>query len=589
MAHKPLKNYLACVAIDIGTTGTGYAFSMLEEFRINQLDVTLNDPWTEEFRVLLALKAPTCILFDPTMKFHAFGYEAENKYTDLATKDAHGDWYYFERFKLHLFKTEIAMDLQIEDAIGKKVSALLVVTEAIKYIRERALACLARHQPQMREHQVQWVLTVPSIWKQSATNFIQAAATKAGIKSSNLIIANESNAASVFCLFDRSERGNIRGLDTQPVGTKYMVVDIGGGTTDITVHERVSKMEIREAYEPSGLSLGGVAVDEAFVTFMTELLGEGTMNRFRVQACNEFVKWIKEFERLKQDVPAIDKKANQAFLIHIPNRLNEIYKSLNDKTISELTKSGKFKYKGKIKMTDGKMQFEMNIIQDVFKTVTDKISDHLTTLLKFDELSSVLMLIFVGGTVESKLVQQTMIQKYQNSKRCVLYPNEPGTVVLKGAVILGHVANMVDQRLLRHTYGSGIKVPFKEGVHPEKLKIESAGGVWCRGVFKPFMMAGTPVKVGTTLRNEIEAVNYEDSVFAVYKTDKRGAEYITDDTCQQVCKVWMNNVLPAKSKKPQTYVVKYTFSENELIIELTLKETKNKYVITSELEFEGMF
>lgn len=348
-------------------------------------------------------------------------------------------------------------------------------------------------------------------------------------------------------------------------------------------------MEIREAYEPSGLSLGGVAVDEAFVTFMTELLGEGTMNRFRVQACNEFVKWIKEFERLKQDVPAIDKKANQAFLIHIPNRLNEIYKSLNDKTISELTKSGKFKYKGKIKMTDGKMQFEMNIIQDVFKTVTDKISDHLTTLLKFEELSSVLMLIFVGGTVESKLVQQTMIQKYQNSKRCVLYPNEPGTVVLKGAVILGHVANMVDQRLLRHTYGSGIKVPFKEGVHPEKLKIESAGGVWCRGVFKPFMMAGTPVKVGTTLRNEIEAVNYEDSVFAVYKTDKRGAEYITDDTCQQVCKVWMNNVLPAKSKKPQTYVVKYTFSENELIIELTLKETKNKYVITSELEFEGMF
>lgn len=111
MAHKPLKNYLACVAIDIGTTGTGYAFSTLEKFRINQLDVTLNDPWTEEFRGLLALKAPTCILFDPTMKFHAFGYEAENKYTDLATKDAHGDWYYFERIKLHLFKTEVSLSL----------------------------------------------------------------------------------------------------------------------------------------------------------------------------------------------------------------------------------------------------------------------------------------------------------------------------------------------------------------------------------------------------------------------------------------------------------------------------------------------
>ena len=342
-------------------------------------------------------------------------------------------------------------------------------------------------------------------------------------------------------------------------------------------------------YEPSGLSQGGVAVDEAFVKLMTGILGEATMDRFRVQACNEFVKWMKEFENLKQEVPAIEKKATPAFVISIPSRLNEIYKSLNDKPISDLTKSGKFKYKDKIKVADGKMQFEINIIQDVFKTVTDKISDHLNALFKVSEISSVLMLIFVGGTAESRLVQQTMIQKYQNSKRHVLYPKEPGTVVLKGAVILGHVVNTEDQRLIRHTYGSGIKVPFKEGVHPENLKIESAGGSWCRGVLKPFLMAGTPVKVGMVIQYEIEAVNYEDSVFAVYKTEKRGAEYITDDTCQQVCKVWMNNILPAKSKKPQTYVVKYTFMETELVIELTLKETGSKYHITSDIEFEEIF
>lgn len=72
-------------------------------------------------------------------------------------------------------------------------------------------------------------LHTSSDWRSWKSVYFQA-----GIKSSNLIIANESNAASVFCLFDRSERGNIRGLDTQPVGTKYMVVDIGGVNLSLT-------------------------------------------------------------------------------------------------------------------------------------------------------------------------------------------------------------------------------------------------------------------------------------------------------------------------------------------------------------------
>lgn len=41
-------------------------------------------------------------------------------------------------------------------------------------------------------------------------------------------------------------------------------------------------MEIREVYELLGLLLGGVVVDEVFVIFMVELLGEGIMNCFRV-------------------------------------------------------------------------------------------------------------------------------------------------------------------------------------------------------------------------------------------------------------------------------------------------------------------
>lgn len=45
------------------------------------------------------------------MKFYVFGYEVENKYIDLVIKDVYGDWYYFERFKLYLFKIEVSLSL----------------------------------------------------------------------------------------------------------------------------------------------------------------------------------------------------------------------------------------------------------------------------------------------------------------------------------------------------------------------------------------------------------------------------------------------------------------------------------------------
>lgn len=51
----------------------------------------------------VSLKTSTCVLFDPTKKFNSFGYDAEEKYSNLALDDNHHDWYYFRRFKMMLY------------------------------------------------------------------------------------------------------------------------------------------------------------------------------------------------------------------------------------------------------------------------------------------------------------------------------------------------------------------------------------------------------------------------------------------------------------------------------------------------------
>jgi hypothetical protein len=89
---------LFVVAIDFGTTYSGYAFS-----NIHHKDEIFTYNWIEG--ISQAPKTPTSILFTPQKSFQAFGYEAEEFV-----------WiYFFMLIKESLLKTNIdfAFDLHV--------------------------------------------------------------------------------------------------------------------------------------------------------------------------------------------------------------------------------------------------------------------------------------------------------------------------------------------------------------------------------------------------------------------------------------------------------------------------------------------
>ncbi|WAQ95250.1 HS12A-like protein, partial [Mya arenaria] len=110
------SKYLLVASIDFGTTFSGWAFSFKHEFERDPLKVFAKQ-WTGEH---VSLKAPTCALIRPDGRsMEAFGYEAENRYAELAIENCHHSWFYFKRFKMLL-------DTVIEDALGKKLTAKTV-------------------------------------------------------------------------------------------------------------------------------------------------------------------------------------------------------------------------------------------------------------------------------------------------------------------------------------------------------------------------------------------------------------------------------------------------------------------------------
>lgn len=81
-------------------------FRFIKYFRHEPLKIFTN-AWYSEGMVLSTSKAPTAVLFDPDGKFEAFGFEADEKYSNLVDEESSDGWYYFQNFKMELYKQAV--------------------------------------------------------------------------------------------------------------------------------------------------------------------------------------------------------------------------------------------------------------------------------------------------------------------------------------------------------------------------------------------------------------------------------------------------------------------------------------------------
>lgn len=102
MASKA-RDHIVVVAIDFGTTYSGYAYSFLSDFIKYKTD-HLNKIHINNWNCgdLMSEKTPTTLLLDKNKEFVSFGYAAENDYSSM-TEEKRKEHYYFRRFKMMLY------------------------------------------------------------------------------------------------------------------------------------------------------------------------------------------------------------------------------------------------------------------------------------------------------------------------------------------------------------------------------------------------------------------------------------------------------------------------------------------------------
>lgn len=465
----------------------------------------------------------------------------------------------------------IALD-DAEDSPQRLIVAFL------RKIYERALAELAKHGYDASE--IRWCLTVPAIWDDYQKRVMRTAAHEAGMptEEGRLILALEPEAAAHHARVCgvRSSASDDDGRLTAP-GARYMVVDCGGGTVDITGYrndEAGLMIEIGRVY---GDLCGSAYLNKAFeeIVLTKRLGGVEEMDRLQVECPTALEELLDAWERAKLHA-TVD--VDQPLYLHISAAL--------DRRLSEQTRTMLADLQGGV---DDHIVVTPDEVRDVFEQVVPKIlrlvDDQLTEMVEPGHAPTVLPVVLLAGGFAGSPYLKQRVQQHLAGKAEVLPVPRPAVAVLAGGV---HFAYEPQTRARRSkfTYGIDLAKPFREGIDPaDTLYVSKSGERFCDKTFDALVVAGETMRTGQEASRVYIPIESDESSMGIdfFATRDPHPRYISDPGCHKVgtLKVDLSRVmhLPWEDRGVR---VTMKLGETEIAVKVTVEGTDTQLDTTLE-------
>lgn len=533
------ENYLIVAAIDFGTTFSGYAYSSRHAFQIDPLKVTMKS-WVDPSSSMIYKKTSTCILFTKEKEFSEFGFDAEAKYLDLLLDDDNTDekakdWYFFRRFKMALYELQSGdQEVLIEDETGKSLPAMVVFSESLRYLKQSVIDCVSKQLIGIELTDIKWIVTVPAIWSDPAKAFMRKAALEAGIDSKMLTIVLEPEAAATFVKHLPVERrvdgqeGDV--FQTFSSGSKYIVVDAGGGTVDITAHEVREDGHVGELIKATGGNWGSTTVDEEYLVFLKKFIGETATTLINLKTPEAFFKASREFEKVK---PKINPESGKKVRVRLPYHIREAYKKAHPGKKLKFEESVLMKREKKIDISFNGEYVRMSSkdAKQLFAESITKIIEHLKNIFEQTNGRDISTIILVGGYAGSLVLTEVIKSAFPGMR--LIIPHEAAYSVLHGAVIFGHDPSLIRQRRSKYTYGIEVFEIFDPSKHDEKYKYEKNGEFRCDKIFSKLLEVDEMVNVGEYQKEKSYILHSygRKGNFKLYASSSKNVEQVDDNGC----------------------------------------------------------
>ncbi|CAG8550058.1 2866_t:CDS:2 [Diversispora eburnea] len=416
--------------------------------------------------------------------------------------------------------------------------------------------------------QVGLVLTIPAEWPPNTTAIMRKCAFNAGLltsqNSSQLEFTTEPEAAALYCLKIVKEH------DLLP-GDSFLIVDCGGGTIDLTMRKLLPDNKLSEITERVGDLCGGTFVDKEFLNFLGRNVGFRALESLKKNNYAQLQGLIRKFFCLKiKHRFNGDSKEFRVIRLNLQQFCPDLKKYVTEDVKSDLESKG---WLIKINFEAVKLMFD-----PVINKIIKLISDHLKST---NEKCSIMFL--VGGFSESKYLLRQVKEHFKDQNMQIAVPSSPITAVVRGAITYGLNIEIVNDRILKWTYGIAVVNPHVPGRDPKKRRTPD-------GYIQKFHLLatrGSNTEVKKKFFGKFIPLRFDQPtiLFNVYYTHKKGgARYCDEPGMKFLGSLNINN--PMKYNKSGAIEFSLTFGLMEIKATACDSETKKPYKeVTFKINF----
>ena len=353
----------------------------------------------------------------------------------------------------------------------------------------------------------------------------------AEVNPDKLTLALEPEAAALYSQENVVEdiKGAVSYAAISPP-TEYMVIDIGGGTVDITAHAESDGGIVVENI-PTGNAWGGTQVNEAFSQLLQNLVRDPGFKRFEASG--------KYPSKQKAIINSIlyDEFEGQKILFgqckikDIVVDLPKFAAFYDDELTEEVMQIDGIDYE------DDSLYINREIVESkLFGPAVNGILDCTVEAIKGTK-HKINTFYLVGGFGGCKYVHDKISAKKDelydpDVKTHVIVPIAPHLAVAQGAVIWRDNPERIKARRSDATYGIGISMKFDAEKHDKHYKFYNDDDEkdYCNNIFSVFLEKEDLAKADEVYYMELVPLKQSSSnvIINIYSTPTLGVQYTVD-------------------------------------------------------------
>ncbi|XP_076117343.1 heat shock 70 kDa protein 12A-like isoform X3 [Mytilus galloprovincialis] len=415
----------AVIALDIGTTHSRYAVLLPET------------PFVEEkLEYVIEDSVPTAVFFNVTLEnFVACGDKAIKEHKSAVQRDERKSYLMFEKFKLELYKRmDVTAELEIKDIYGTTMYARKVYTAVINDLKQRALIHIKQKNNTIHNDEVVWVMTVPDVWEDNAKGFIRICCELSGIIKEQLIVVDESNA--ILAYFQNVQyfcRENM----LQNVDEKnYLLIDLGGGTCDITGYHTPTDCDVGVPIIPSHKLCGVDIVCDGILDRLSSIIGENAMDCLKKEETSSYL-------QLKEACIQLCKTSDNTLNVPIQtfDKLCTRFRDMSFKDAVDgygKTVSGSDSEQVDIdfNLFRKKLIVRKGLVDNALKRIIGTAISEIKHIITKQKALNIQRFFIVGGFSSLSIVQNEIQDAFKD--KSVIFANDKVFSSVKGALVYGY-------------------------------------------------------------------------------------------------------------------------------------------------------